>query len=110
MHELIATVTELTRALSRAVECDDISACDDLIAERGRQFAELDHRLQTCGPEKLAEHRRQLVELAQLDSCLQRKFAAVRDDLGASCRRLGGQSPPRGRAALTLPACIDRKA
>ncbi len=110
MHEIIASVTELTRALSRAVECGDITACDDLIAERGRQFAELDRRLQTCGPEDLTEHRGQLAELAQLDSSLQRRFAAVRDDLAATCRRLGGQGPTRGRAAVSLPACIDRKA
>ena len=110
MHEIIASVTELTRALSRAVECGDITACDNLIAERGRRFAELDRRLQTCTPLKLAEHRRQLAELANLDTALQRRFAAVRDDLAATCRRLGGQGPPRARTAVTPPACIDRKA
>ena len=110
MHEIIADVTELTAALARALERSDFTACDDLIAERGRQFADLDRRLQSCAETELAEHRGQLVELAKLDTALQHRFAAVRDDLAAACRRIGGQGPPRGAATVAPPACIDRKA
>ena len=110
MHEIIADVTELTEALTHALESSDFTACDDLIAERGRHFAELDRRLQTCAEAELAEHRGQLAELAKLDIALQQKFAAVRDELAAACRRMGGQRPPRGAAAVAPPACIDRKA
>lgn len=110
MHEIIAVVTELTEALSRAAERGDFTACGDLIAERGRRFAELDRQLQTCAPAELAEHHGQLAELAELDTALQHRFAAMRDDLAAACRRIGGQGPPRSTATLAPPACIDRKA
>ncbi len=110
MHEIIASVTELTEALARALERNDFTACDELITDRGRQFADLDRRLQTCTEAELAAHHGQLAELAKLDTALQHRFAAVRDDLAATCRRIGGQGPPRSAATVAPPTCIDRKA
>jgi len=107
LKENILGLLDLTRALAEKLECDDLAACGDLLAERGRQMEQLSHLRQHAGEIEFEECAELLDQLTRRDAALQQQSQAILAKITQERNRM--HTPIRLRTDAN-PLCIDRKA